>query len=68
MLRKRKQQYGKLVTFRKYQFGGIVCAMGFYLLFYRKFIHPKTVNNSVVYNQAITYIKQSKIVKANLGN
>jgi hypothetical protein len=46
-----------------------MCGLGaFYFFFYRKFLHPKSVNNSLVYNQAITYIKQSQVVKNQLGN
>jgi hypothetical protein len=50
MNRKRKQQFGKLVKFRTYQIGGMCFAIVFYLFFYRRFLHPKSVYGSLVYN------------------
>ena len=67
MTRKRKQQFGKMVKFRSYQFMGIAFAMFFYLVIYRKFLHPKSVHNSLVYNQAITFIKESSKIRREIG-
>ena len=50
MVRKRKQQFGKLVDMRKYQLGGVTFCMFFYFFVYRRFLHPKSIANSVVYN------------------
>jgi len=50
MQRKRKQQFGKLVKFRTYQFGSIAVLLFGYLFVYRRFLHPKSVANSVLYN------------------
>ena len=49
-IRKRKQQFGKLVRFRTYQFGGIAVLAFGYLFVYRRFLHPKSITNSVIYN------------------
>lgn len=50
MVRKRKQQFGKLVDMRKYQMAGVTFSLFFYLFVYRRFLQPKSINNSVVYN------------------
>ena len=68
MARKRKQQFGKLVRFRYYQFGGILGGMFFYLFVYRRFLYPTPVLRSASFNQAVAYIKANKKVKSKIGN
>ena len=57
--RKRKQQFAKMTKISYYQFGGIVGAAFFYLFVYRRFLHPKSITNSVVYNQVVNFAKAS---------
>lgn len=67
MARKRKQQFGKLVKFRYYQFGGILGGMFFYLFVYRRYLYPRPVMNSSSYTQAVAYIKANKQIKNKIG-
>ena len=48
-----------MTKIRYYQFGGIVGAAFFYLFVYRRFLHPKSITNSVVYNQVVNFAKAS---------
>lgn len=57
---RRKKQFGKQIKIRTYQFTAIAGAMFFYLFVYRRFLHPTSITNSVVYNQAISFVKQNK--------
>ena len=50
MARKRKQQFGQLVRFRYYQFGGMMGIMFFYFFVYRRFLYPTPVIHSVSYS------------------
>ena len=59
MIRKRKQQFSRLVQYRTYQFGAIAFGMFMYLFVYRQFLHPKSIANSAIYNQAVAFINQS---------
>lgn len=67
-VRKRKQQFGKLIKFRTYQMAGIAGALFFYLFVYRRFLHPKSITNSVVYNQAISFVKKNQKCSDVLGS
>jgi len=68
MARKRKQQFGKLVKFRYYQAGALMGSLFFYLFVYRRFLFPKPVLHSISYNQAVTFIKNNKMIKSKVGN
>ena len=58
---------GKLVKFRTYQFGAIAGLAFFYLFVYRRFLHPKSITNSVIYNQTIGFVKQNQKCSDVLG-
>ena len=60
-IRKRKQQLGKLVRFRTYQFSGLAVMLFGYLFVYMRFLHPKSITNSVVYNQTVSFAKQNEL-------
>ena len=47
----------KLIQMRKYQLIGITFAAFFYFFIYRRFFHPKSIMNSVVYHNALKYVK-----------
>lgn len=57
-----------MTKIRYYQFGGIVGAGFFYLFVYRRFLHPKSITNSVVYNQVVNFAKASPKCKQVLGS
>ena len=39
----------------------------FYMFVYRRFLAPQPVMNSVSYNQAISFVKQNRRIKQELG-
>ena len=53
---------------RYYQFGTMLGALFFYLFVYRRYLYPTPVVHSVSYNQAVAFIKSSKLVKAKIGS
>jgi len=57
----------KMMKIRKYQFLGFTGIGFFYFFIYRKFLHPKSVMNSVLYHNALKYIKINSVVKKELG-
>jgi len=67
MNRKRKKQFNKLIKFRYYQAGGMLGAIIFYVLIYRRWLTAQPVLNSVVYKMSIDFIKANKIVKNKIG-
>ena len=67
MARKRKQQVGKLVKMRYWQFCTMLGCMFFYLFVYRKFLVPTPVLHSITYNHAVSFIKANALVKNKIG-
>jgi len=68
MQKKRKQQMNHMMKIRKYQLGAITAIGCFYLLVYRRFLHPKSIFNSVLYHNAMKHIENSNSVTKVLGN
>ena len=60
---KRTKQLGRMTTIRKWQFGGIIFAVSFYLTVYRKFLHPKAIMNSALQGDSLHLIQNNSIVK-----
>jgi hypothetical protein len=67
MIKKRQKQMGKMISTRKYQFLILMGFGFFYFFIYRKFLHPKSVMNSVLYHNALKYVKINKTVQKELG-
>lgn len=57
----------KLMKVRKYQLFGFTGLALFYFFVYRKFLHPKSVMNSVAYHNAVKFINHSHQVRQTLG-
>lgn len=57
VIKKRQTNMNKMMKIRKYQFLGFTGIGFFYFFIYRKFLHPKSVMNSVLYHNALKYIK-----------
>lgn len=68
MKKRRKDQQQKQLRIRKYQFFTFAGLGLFYMVIYRQFLHPKSIMNSVVYNNAIKYIESNKIVADAVGS
>ena len=66
--KKRQHQMKHMLKVRKYQFIGLTMCGIFYFMVYRNFLHPKSIINSVVYNNAVKHIKMSGDVKKTLGS
>ena len=66
--KKRQKQMNKMIQTRKYQFLFFTIVGVFYMLVYRRFLHPKSIMNSVLYHNALKQIKINSAVKAALGN
>jgi len=62
-----RQRIEKMMRIRTYQFGGLGVVAFFYFFVYRKFLAPRPVMNSVVYHQAISFIKQNQKCQSVLG-
>lgn len=68
VMRKRKKQFAKMVKIRYYQFGFILFAGFFYLFVYRRFLQPKSIQNSVVYHQVVNFAKENPKCIRKLGS
>ena len=56
-----------MIKIRKYQLFGFSGLGLFYFFVYRKYLHPKSIMNSVVYHNALKFIDHSAQVKQSLG-
>mmetsp|Transcript_12639 Transcript_12639/g.9167 ORF Transcript_12639/g.9167 Transcript_12639/m.9167 type:complete len:121 (+) Transcript_12639:743-1105(+) len=52
---------------RTYQFGAMAAAAFGYFFLYRRFLHPKSIVNSHIYNHTIKYLKAHYRVKELMG-
>ena len=57
----------KAIKMRKWQFLAFTFGGVFYMLVYRRFLHPKSIMNSVLYHNAFNVVKQSSVVQKELG-
>lgn len=63
MMKKRHQQMNRLIKIRKWQFLGFTMAGCFYMLVYRRFLHPKSIMNSVLYHNALSVATKNLTVR-----
>jgi hypothetical protein len=68
MLKKRQQNMGQMLKIRKYQFICLTMAGVFYMMVYRKYLHPKSIMNSVLYHNSLKYVKGNSTIAAALGD
>ena len=68
MRKRRKDQVQKQHRIRKYQFFTFAGLGLFYMVIYRQFLHPKSIMNSVLYNNAVKYIENNPTVAATVGS
>lgn len=66
MKKRRKDQQQRQLKIRKYQFLAFA-GLGMFYMVYRQFLHPKSIMNSVLYNNAIKYIESNKTVADTIG-
>ena len=59
---------GRMIKIRKWQFLGFSMLGIFYMLVYRKFLHPKSIMNSVLYHNALKYVQVNPTIKESLGS
>ena len=52
---------------RKWQLGGIIFLVSFYLTVYRKYLHPKAIMNSALQGDSLHLISNNNVVKRELG-
>jgi hypothetical protein len=67
MRKRRKEQQQKQHRIRKYQFFTFAGLGLFYLVIYRQFLHPKSIINSVLYNNAVKYVESNQTVASTIG-
>merc|ERR1712216_1072672 len=65
--RRKRLQFKHLVTTRKYQLGGLLGCVFFYVFVYRKYLHPKPVASTVSFSQAKQFLKNNNVVRRELG-
>ena len=58
----------KMMNIRKWQFIGFTSLGLFYFFVYRSYLCPKKVTNSVLYHNAVNYVKANNQVRENLGS
>ena len=63
MVKKRQRQMNHMLKIRKWQFIGFTVLGVFYMLVYRRFLHPKSITNSVLYHNALKFVNASSQVK-----
>ena len=62
VLAKRNLAMSRMATTRKWQFAILAGSLGFYFMAYRQFLQPKKIMNSVLYNDALRYLRANKKV------
>lgn len=67
MMKKRHQLMNRNIKIRKWQFLGFTMAGCFYMLIYRRFLHPKSIMNSVLYHNALNVATKNLTVRQKLG-
>ncbi len=56
-----------MLKIRKHQFVAFIGLGFFYTFIYRRFLHPKSIMNSVLYHNAMKFANQSAVVGKELG-
>jgi hypothetical protein len=57
----------RMASTRKWQFLGLGGSLSFYFLVYRKFLHPKKIMHSALYNDSLQYVRANKLVHEAIG-
>ena len=67
MIQKRRKQINSNIKIRKYQFLGMTVLGFFYIFAFRPYLAPKPVYGSVLYFNAVRFIKNNKFALENVG-